>query len=78
MYMAAAVDTAVKFEDFLYQLVEIQGLEQRGRCLRVVAEIVHHLLHRYHLIDDRISTSFKQRKVGAGQFGLQFHHQPLG
>jgi hypothetical protein len=66
----------IKLADLGDQRVHVEARHIHARAARVLAERVHHLLHRLDLLDDRVRSAVEQVDLPA--FGLQvLAAQPL-
>ena len=77
-YRVRKLAAGIQLKDFADQRIQIQRLQHRRWCLRIVSEIVHHLLHRQHLVDDGIGAARKQCRIASFELLVQLHLQSLG
>src|SRR5690606_6729533 len=69
---------AIQHQDIGDQCVEVHLLHLGGRRTGVLAEVVHHVLERGHLIDDGIGRADQHRGVAFVQAVGKLHGQTLG
>jgi hypothetical protein len=63
---------AVQLYDFANQLIQIELRQIHRRCARIFAESIHHFLHCFDLLDDRMRSAIEHLRVGFIHRAQQF------